>query len=111
MLPVASLAGSAVGKCLGMEASGIVTAVGSGVTSFKVGDHVVTMEPHSFASFQNVPASRVYAMPESMAFDVGSTTLGVYNTVHHALINLARVRKGKPTDTHVSSIRDVLCDA
>jgi NADPH:quinone reductase-like Zn-dependent oxidoreductase len=36
MLPVASLGASAFGRRLGMEAAGVVVAVGKDVTDFKV---------------------------------------------------------------------------
>jgi NADPH:quinone reductase-like Zn-dependent oxidoreductase len=56
---------------------------------------VVTAAPNSFCSYQNVQAARLYRLPDHMSFETGATTSSVYNTAHHALRNLARVRKGE----------------
>ena len=54
----------------------------------------MTAEPNSFTSFQNVRASRVYRLPDGMTLEDGAATTGVFNTAHHALVNLARIRPG-----------------
>ncbi|KAF2077983.1 hypothetical protein CYY_000707 [Polysphondylium violaceum] len=53
---------------LGREGSGVVSAVGAGVTSFKVGDRVCYFSPNSYAQYTLVPQANVYAIPENVGF-------------------------------------------
>ena len=58
---------------IGREGSGVVEAVGSEVTSPKVGDRVVFFDATGgYAQKVIVPAHRLLPLPEKMAFDIGA---------------------------------------
>jgi NADPH:quinone reductase len=59
---------------LGLEASGEIVAVGSGVDGFQVGDRVAycTGPIGAYAEAAVVPAYRVVRLPESIGFDVAA---------------------------------------
>jgi NADPH2:quinone reductase len=63
---------------LGMEAAGVVTAVGAGVTRFKAGDRVAYAgnSPGAYALERVLPASEVVHIPDGVSFeDAASVTL------------------------------------
>lgn len=103
MLPELSYEGSYYGRHLGMEAAGVVTAVGPGVTNVKVGDRVATAEASCFANRLIAPANRVVKLIDSISFEVAASTQSVYNTAHHALINIARIKKGDRVLVHAAA--------
>lgn len=101
LLPEKSYEASFYGKNLGLEASGVVTAVGSGVKNLKVGDKVLLNEPRCLTNRLNAPAYRVVPFGGlKMSFEDAASIQSVYNTSHHALINLARIRKGETVLIH-----------
>lgn len=95
MLPELSYEGSYYGRHLGMEASGIVRAVGSEVKTLAVGDRVATAEACCFGNRLLAPAPRVTKLPENISLEVAAAVQSVYNTAHHALMNIARIKKGR----------------
>jgi hypothetical protein len=95
LLPDRSYEGSYYGRALGMEASGVITAIGPGVEGLALGDRVATSEPDCFANRLNAPADRLVKLPATVSLEVAACTQSVYNTAHHALVNLARIKKGK----------------
>jgi len=95
MLPELSYEGSYFGRHLGMEASGIIRSVGSGVKGLAVGDRVATAEACCFGNRLVAPAARVMKLPDNISLEVAAATQCTYNTAHHALINIARIRKGE----------------
>ena len=103
MLPELSFEGSYYGRHLGMEAAGVVSAVGAGVTHLKVGDRVATAEAACFGNRLNAPACRVVKLVDSISFEVAASTQSVYNTAHHALINIARIKKGDRVLVHAAA--------
>ena len=100
LLPEKSYERSYYGRNLGLEASGVVCKVGKDVKDLKVGDRVMTGEPQCFANRLNAPASRVVKLDERVPFEDAASLQSVYNTSHHALINLARIRKGESVLIH-----------
>jgi NADPH:quinone reductase-like Zn-dependent oxidoreductase len=96
MLPELSFEGSYYGRHMGMEAAGVISAVGRNVAGFQVGDRVATSEPSCFGNRLIAPANRVVKLHDNISMVVAASTQSVYNTAHHALVNLARIRKGKP---------------
>lgn len=80
----------------GMEAAGIVEAVGAGVSEFKPGDRVVAMVDHgAYAHKVTAPARRVFALPETMPYDDACALMCAWGTAHHALRQRARLQSGE----------------
>jgi len=78
-----------------MEATGVIRAVGSEVKDLVVGDRVATAEACCFGNRLVAPAARVLKLPENISLEVAAATQCTYNTAHHALINIARIKKGE----------------
>jgi NADPH2:quinone reductase len=80
----------------GAEASGIVSAVGPGVTSLAVGDRVATTAMHgAFAERLVVPEQAAVRLPDGVSFEVGAATLLTYATTYHGLADRAGLRAGE----------------
>jgi len=80
----------------GMEAAGVVSAVGEGVTGIKTGDRVIAATMlGAFAEKVPVHASQVVPMPASMSFDEGAALTTIYGTSWHALKDRAKLKAGE----------------
>jgi NADPH2:quinone reductase len=80
----------------GGEISGVVKAVGDGVTAFKVGDKVFgSTGAGGMAEEILVPANRMNALPEFMPFEEGAALLMTYGTSHYALKDRAHIKPGE----------------
>ncbi len=80
----------------GGEVAGIVKVVGEGVTSVKVGDHVIAASTFGgFAEEMLCDADRLVAMPAGMAFEPASAFLLTYGTSYHALKDRANLQPGE----------------
>jgi NADPH2:quinone reductase len=62
---------------LGMEASGIVEAVGEGVTHLQVGDRAAyaSQPPGSYCDLRVMPAKCVCKLPDAISFDTGAAMM------------------------------------
>ncbi|MEF3366289.1 type I polyketide synthase [Methylocystis sp. 9N] len=105
MLPAKALEGSYHGAELGMEAAGVVTAVGEGVTAYKVGDELVGSFKGSFSSHVRVPADHVLAMPKpsSLTFEEAASLPVIFMTAYYALHDIARLRAGETVLIHAAA--------
>jgi len=80
----------------GGEASGVVDAVGEGVTRFKVGDKVIAMIGNgAFREYFLADEARVIPMADDMPFDVAAGFTMTYGTSHHALKQRAALQPGE----------------
>ena len=80
----------------GGEASGVIGAIGAGVTSLKVGDRVAaTMINGAFAEKIVVPELAAVKLPDSVDFQLGAATLLTYATTYHALVDRAQLQAGQ----------------
>lgn len=80
----------------GGECSGIVRAVGTGVTSVVPGDRVASTTVHgAFAEKVCVAEASVMKLPDAVGFEVGAATLLTYATTYHALIDRAALAPGE----------------
>lgn len=80
----------------GGELSGIVSAVGAGVTSVAVGDRVAaTMLHGAFAEKVVVPELATAKLPDGVSFEVGAATLLTYATTIHALVDRGHLQRGE----------------
>lgn len=73
---------------LGLEASGIVTSVGSAVHHVKCGDRVITACSGLFSTNKVVPGRFVARIPDDISFEEAATLPVVYMTVLHAFLTL-----------------------
>jgi NADPH2:quinone reductase len=80
----------------GGEISGIVKAVGAGVTNVKVGDRVLGNAGWGgMAEEIRLDASSLTALPDAMPFDEGAAFLMTYATSYYALKDRGRARPGE----------------
>ncbi|MEO8549020.1 MAG: NADPH:quinone oxidoreductase family protein [Kofleriaceae bacterium] len=80
----------------GGEAAGIVSEVGPGVTTLKVGDRVATTLLYGAYAEQVVaPELSTVKLPDAVPFEVGAATLLTYATTYHALVDRAAIKRGE----------------
>ncbi|HEY2001214.1 MAG TPA: SDR family NAD(P)-dependent oxidoreductase, partial [Acidobacteriaceae bacterium] len=83
---------------LGMECSGRVVAIGSGVRDFQPGDEVVAVTPSIrqglLASYVTLPAELALRKPANLSFEEGAATPITFLTAYYALMEVARMQKG-----------------
>ncbi|MBV9793795.1 MAG: zinc-dependent alcohol dehydrogenase family protein [Actinobacteria bacterium] len=85
---------------LGVEATGVIDALGPGVTGWQAGDPVViTAIPDasvrgSYAEYTTVPASRVIARPPGLSVTEAAAIWVGYSTAYGALVEKAGMRPG-----------------
>ncbi len=79
----------------GKAASGVVSAVGRGVSNFKVGERVaVQAEYGAYAQKLVAAAINVYPMPSGVSFTKAAALSLVYQTAHFALVERSPLQKG-----------------
>lgn len=89
----------------GMDAAGVVEAVGSGITGFAVGDRVYCAGTLSGAYAEKVlcDQSQVHRLPERISFQQGAA-LGVpYGTAYRGLFQRAEAEPGETVLIHGAS--------
>jgi NADPH:quinone reductase-like Zn-dependent oxidoreductase len=78
----------------GYEMSGIVDAVGKGVTDFSIGQRVVAALPNGGqASHVIVNSQRALVLPDEVGLDVAASIPVTYLTAHHMLHHLGHLTK------------------
>ena len=80
----------------GMEAAGVLSALGDKVQGVKEGDRVIAATMlGAFAEKVPVHYSQVVPMPDSMSFEEGAALTTIYGTSYHALKDRARLKEGE----------------
>ncbi|KAI6350677.1 hypothetical protein MCOR25_010479 [Pyricularia grisea] len=88
---------------LGYEGAGVVLRTGSKVTGVKPGDRVSAHILGSHANVARTPEILCAQMPDDMSFETGAALPVVFTTAYHALVNLARLRKGQSVLIHAAA--------
>ena len=88
---------------LGIEASGVVTAVGEGVTRFKVGDEVFGVVPYAFASHARTADYALVHKPRSISHDEACTIPITFLTAYYGLVRLAQMQPGERVLIHAGA--------
>lgn len=80
----------------GSEVSGVVEAVGEGVTNFKVGDRVLGATGSSGGMSEKVVlnAATAYELPAERSFAEGAALILTYGTSIHALLDRGHIKEG-----------------
>jgi NADPH:quinone reductase len=80
----------------GGEVSGLVEAIGEGVSGFAVGDKVIALCGNGgLAEKVSVSAFNCFKMPEGMPFEDGASLLMTYGTSAHAYKDRAHLKGGE----------------
>ena len=80
---------------IGYEVSGVIDAVGEGVSERSEGQRVLAMTRFGgYADTVCVGAAQTHVMPEEMTFEEGAALPVTYLTAYHMLFNVFRVRAG-----------------
>ncbi len=100
----------------GLEYSGTVAAIGSGVDRVAVGDNVIAdgflTGPRSagahrqyggFATWALAPQEALIPLPPTLSFDQGCCLLGNYETAWHCLVARGRLKAGETVLIHGAS--------
>jgi acyl transferase domain-containing protein/thioesterase domain-containing protein/nucleoside-diphosphate-sugar epimerase len=88
---------------LGIEASGIVTAVGAGVERFRVGDEVFGVVPYAFASHSRTADYALVHKPESIDHEQACTIPITFLTAYYGLVRLAQLQPGERVLIHAGA--------
>ncbi|MGC2855132.1 SDR family NAD(P)-dependent oxidoreductase [Novispirillum sp. DQ9] len=95
VLPDEAVENGFAGATTGMEAGGVVTRVGPGVSDLAVGDEVLCFAPACFSSHITTAVTAVARKPSIMGFAEAATVPTVFFTVYYALHHLARLEAGE----------------
>jgi NADPH2:quinone reductase len=80
----------------GGEVSGLIAAVGEGVTKFKVGDRVLASTGHGgMAEKLALDENRCTAIPDNMPFDEAAAFILTYGTSYYALKDRGALKAGE----------------
>jgi len=81
---------------LGMEASGVIEAVGDGVTHLKVGDRAAyaSMPPGAYSEARVMPAAQVCPLPDEISFETGAAIMLQGMTVQYLFHRTTPIQKG-----------------
>jgi NADPH2:quinone reductase len=90
---------------LGMEAAGVVEAVGRGVRDLKEGDRVayIHAQPGAYAEARVLPADRVVRIPDAVSDRQAAAVMLKGLTAWYLLRRTYRVRKGDPIVIHAAA--------
>ncbi len=90
---------------LGMEAAGIVEAVGEGVTHLKEGDRAAyaSMPPGAYCEARVMPAAQVCPLPDGVSFEQGAAAMLQGMTVEYLFHRTTPIAKGDRVLFHAAA--------
>ncbi|MYJ51389.1 MAG: SDR family NAD(P)-dependent oxidoreductase, partial [Gammaproteobacteria bacterium] len=100
LLPALAYERSALGREIGMEASGVVRRTGPDVSHCGIGDEVVFLQGGCIANRVVAHEHRVFKKPARLSMQEAASSLSVYVTAYYSLIHLARLRRGQRVLIH-----------
>lgn len=90
---------------LGLEAAGVVDAIGEGVTRFKVGDRIVYASGPlgAYAETNVVKAAQAVKLPDAIPYDIAAASLLKGMTARFLLRKTFRVERGHDVVIHAAA--------
>jgi len=89
---------------LGMEAAGVVDAVGAGVSDVKPGERVAyAMVPGSYAEYATVPAWRLAPLPANVNAQAAATLMLQGMTAHYLAHSTYNLKQGETALVHAAA--------
>ncbi|MGH1354605.1 MAG: quinone oxidoreductase family protein [Thalassovita sp.] len=92
-------------SALGMEAAGVIEAVGEGVTHLKVGDRAAyaAMPPGSYSQARVMPAAQVCPLPDGISFEEGAAMMLKGMTTQYLLHRTTPLKAGDTVLFHAAA--------
>ncbi|KAG9606254.1 polyketide synthase, partial [Aureobasidium melanogenum] len=90
-------------EMLGLECSGVITALGESVVGFQVGDRVATYAQGTYCNRLRQQACAVQSIPDDMTFETATTIPIVFCTAYHSVYRAARLQKDETVLIHAAS--------
>ena len=92
-------------QALGMEGSGVIEAVGEGVTHLKVGDRAAyaSMPPGSYCERRVMPAAQVCLLPDCISFEQGAAMMLQGMTVQYLFHRTTPLQAGDTVLFHAAA--------
>ena len=88
----------------GQEAAGVVTEVGSEVTTFQPGDRVAyTGALGSYAEYAAVPANRLVKIPDDLSFEQAAAAMLQGMTAHYLVHSTYKLQAGETALIHAAA--------
>jgi NADPH2:quinone reductase len=87
----------------GMEAAGVIEAVGDGVTDLRIGQRVAAFTVKSYAEYCQAPAPMVIPLPDSVSFEHGAAFPIQVMTAYHMLHTADSTGPGKTVLVHAAA--------
>ncbi|KAJ3955154.1 hypothetical protein N0V92_008317 [Colletotrichum tropicale] len=84
----------------GLEAAGIVSAIGPEVQDLEVGDRVFLFSRGSFSTSVTIPENLCQKIPDDLSLEDAATMPCVYATAMYALFNIGRLQRGQSVLIH-----------
>lgn len=90
---------------MGMEAAGVIEAVGEGVTHLKVGDRAAyaSQPPGSYTEARVMPAAQVCPLPEGISFEEGAAMMLKGMTVEYLFHRTTPLKRGDTVLFHAAA--------
>jgi NADPH:quinone reductase len=90
---------------LGLEAAGVIEAVGEGVTDYKAGDRVATFGPAlgAYATERNVAAATLFRIPDDISDETAAAGLLKGCTTEFLVDRCAKVQPGMAVLVHAAA--------
>ncbi|MGH3595588.1 MAG: acyltransferase domain-containing protein, partial [Mycobacterium sp.] len=92
-----------VDAAMGVEASGVVIEVGSGVTEFAVGDRVTGLFPEGTGTVATTDQRLLMEIPAGWSYTDAATVPVVFATAYYALSTLAEAKPGQRVLVHAAT--------
>ena len=90
---------------MGMEAAGVIEAVGEGVTHLKVGDRAAyaSNPPGAYSEVRVMPAAQVCPLPDGISFDEGAAMMLKGMTVEYLFHRTSPLKVGDTVLFHAAA--------
>jgi NADPH2:quinone reductase len=89
---------------LGQEASGVVTAVGEGVTDFRVGDRVASAAVNGAYAVEAIaPAAQLVRVPDGVSLELAAAVMLQGMTAHYLACDTWPLRAGETALVHAAA--------
>jgi NADPH2:quinone reductase len=90
---------------LGLEAAGVIEALGEGVTAFTVGQRVCTFGPTlgAYTRLRNIPAATLFVTPGDISDDIAAAALLKGCTTEFLVERCAKVQAGQAVLVHAAA--------